>query len=149
MEHLYFAYGSNLDAMQMARRCPLARQIGPATLDEYRLGFTGHSRSWGGAVATVWREHGHQVPGLLWALDDDDLARLDRFEGHPVVYRRRQLWLDTGQPKRRQAEVYIKPAAQLSLPSPKYFNIIAHAYGRHGFDLGSLRAALEGYDHEL
>lgn len=36
---LYFAYGSNLNLDQMARRCPDAEPVGRVRLDGYRLAF--------------------------------------------------------------------------------------------------------------
>ena len=38
-ETLYFAYGSNIDLEQMARRCPVAQVVGPVTLENYELAF--------------------------------------------------------------------------------------------------------------
>ena len=87
----YFAYGSNLDPGQMRRRCPTAVPIGPARLLGWRLVFGGHSRAWGGPVATLVRGAGDRVAGLLYELSRADLAELDRFEGHPLLYQRRRL----------------------------------------------------------
>ena len=39
-------------------------------------------------VATVERVDGSQVHGVLWQLDEHDLATLDSAEGVPVRYRR-------------------------------------------------------------
>jgi hypothetical protein len=41
MSVLYFAYGSNLDEVQMRRRCPQAVLVGPARLLGHRLVFSG------------------------------------------------------------------------------------------------------------
>ena len=65
---LYFAYGSNLDGAQMRRRCPTSAPAGPATLDGWRLAFGGHSRTWGGPVATLVKDPDEWVDGLLYAL---------------------------------------------------------------------------------
>ena len=54
---LYFAYGSNLNLDQMARRCPDAEPVGRVRLDGYRLAFR---RTGGGYLtfcptrATMW-----------------------------------------------------------------------------------------------
>jgi hypothetical protein len=34
---LYFAYGSNLNRAAMMRRCPAARGVGTAVLEDYRF----------------------------------------------------------------------------------------------------------------
>ena len=39
LETLYFAYGSNIDLEQMARRCPAAQVVGPGILENYELAF--------------------------------------------------------------------------------------------------------------
>lgn len=141
--HLYFAYGSNLDGAQMRRRCPGARLVGAGVLDGYRLGFAGRSRQWGGAVATVVRARGERVPGLVWTLGDEDLERLDRFEGHPRSYRRKRLLVEVDG-HRRRAHVYRKEEGDMGLPTDAYVDVIRRAYRRHGFDERGLAPALAG-----
>ena len=142
--HLYFAYGSNLDGAQMRRRCPSARLVGAAVLDGYRLGFAGQSAAWGGAVATVVRDRHGRVPGLVWALSAEDLAHLDRCEGHPFAYRRKRLLVDTGEGRRRRVYVYVKDDAERALPTEAYLGVIWRAYREHGFDERAIDAALGG-----
>jgi gamma-glutamylcyclotransferase (GGCT)/AIG2-like uncharacterized protein YtfP len=77
----YFAYGSNLDADQMRDRCPSSSPLGPARLEGHRLGFTHFSKRWGGGSADVIPAPDAVVWGVLYGLNADDLARLDRFEG--------------------------------------------------------------------
>jgi gamma-glutamylcyclotransferase (GGCT)/AIG2-like uncharacterized protein YtfP len=71
----YFAYGSNMDAGQMAQRCPGATPRGRGVLDGYR--FLINSRG----VATVEVSPGARVYGVLWSVEDSHLRRLDRYEG--------------------------------------------------------------------
>lgn len=40
MSRFYFAYGSNLDAAQMERRCPGSQYRGKAFLPKHRMAFT-------------------------------------------------------------------------------------------------------------
>ncbi len=77
----YFAYDSNLDAEQMARRCPSASALFRACLPHHRLDFTYFSTRWSGGAADVVPHFGEQVWGLVYALDAAELVRLDRFEG--------------------------------------------------------------------
>lgn len=143
LTHLYFAYGSNLDGAQMRRRCPSARLVGAAILDGYRLGFAGQSAAWGGGVATVVRDREGRVPGLVWALAAEDLDRLDRFEGHPVAYARRRLLVELDHGARRRAHVYVKDAAEATLPTEAYFGALWRAYLEHCF---GFTLALEASD---
>lgn len=141
---LYFAYGSNLDGAQMRRRCPTSAPAGPATLDGWRLAFGGHSRAWGGPVATLVRDRDERVAGLLYALAADELATLDRCEGHPVCYRRKLLLVTDEAGRRRRAHVYVLPVAEEAPPAPEYLGVLRRAYRRLGFDREPLAAAAGG-----
>jgi len=77
---LYFAFGSNLDADQMAERCPGSRPAFRARLPDHRIEFTHPSRRWGGGAADVVAAPGDSVWGLVWELGPDDLERLDGYE---------------------------------------------------------------------
>ena len=79
-ETLYFAYGSNIDLEQMARRCPAAQVVGPATLENYELAFRGSG------VATIVPKKGGVVHGLLWSITPLCEQALDRYEGYPRHY---------------------------------------------------------------
>src|SRR5690625_2570693 len=72
---LYFAYGSNMDKEQMAYRCPTAKFVGKAKLEDYQ--FIINERG----VAIIVNRDGSQVVGLLWTILGDDEASLDRYEG--------------------------------------------------------------------
>lgn len=71
---LHFAYGSNMDAAAMARRCPRARLLGRARLARWRFvvmpsGFV--------SVAPDPRAAVH---GALWDVPVSDVKALDRYE---------------------------------------------------------------------
>lgn len=73
--HLYFAYGSNLCARQMAQRCPDAADPRPAVLADHDWLINQRG------VATVEPLAGNQVHGVVWRISDGDLATLDSAEG--------------------------------------------------------------------
>ena len=139
---LYFAYGSNLDAEQMADRCPAAQAFGAARLPDRRLVFAGYSTSWDGAVATFTEHPGAHLEGLLYRLTPADVAALDYFEGHPYVYERIPCTVLDSRGRRRRALTYWMPPHSLGVsPSPEYFGVIAEAYAKFGFDPQPLVAA--------
>ncbi|HEY1170958.1 MAG TPA: gamma-glutamylcyclotransferase family protein [Verrucomicrobiae bacterium] len=71
----YFAYGSNMDPVQMRVRCPGARITGTAILPGYRwiINSAGY--------ATVIPSPAHTVYGVLWELTQEHLVTLDEYEG--------------------------------------------------------------------
>ncbi|MGH7725375.1 MAG: gamma-glutamylcyclotransferase family protein [Candidatus Eiseniibacteriota bacterium] len=78
---LYFAYGSNLEPEQMEMRCPGYRLLCRAILHDHVLRFQGHSRIWGGAIATIEHTPGAMVHGVVFELAPDQFNALDRSEG--------------------------------------------------------------------
>lgn len=81
-KRIYFAYGANTNIDSMARRCPDAAPVGRMRLSDYRLVFRG--------VADVEPFEGRHVSGALWWITEDCEASLDRFEGYPLHYVKRQ-----------------------------------------------------------
>ena len=76
----YFAYGSNLDARQLEKRCPSSRGLFRARLPHHRLDFTYYSTHWVGGAADVLPHSDSDVWGVVYELDAAELVRLDRFE---------------------------------------------------------------------
>lgn len=140
---LYFAYGSNLDEAQMLNRCPSAVRGPRAVLRGYALTFGGFSHRWGGAVASIVRAREEEVRGLLYAIDADDVARLDRFEGHPWAYERVQRIVLDEAGRRRRVHLYLQPEDGFApwTPAPGYVAVLRRAYARLGFDRRLLGAA--------
>ena len=131
----YFAFGSNMDAIQMVRRCPSAKGGEFGSLSGYALKFCGFSKGWGGAVATIAEDDNGVVWGRVWEMSWADLKALDGFEGHPFVYRRSLMDLDDGS----KAMVYVKPVADnLGAPSESYFKTIARGYQQVKLSLDKL-----------
>jgi gamma-glutamylcyclotransferase (GGCT)/AIG2-like uncharacterized protein YtfP len=80
---LYFAYGSNMNDKQMAKRCPGAELVGTARVDGLRFAIIGHG------VATMISEPLSRVFGAVWNITDDHLRELDVREAVAAgVYRR-------------------------------------------------------------
>lgn len=79
---LYFAYGSNLNPVQMAQRCPGHRVVGRASLADHALRFRGYGRDWAGAVGTVEPEEGGTVWGAVFEITPEHYATLDGYEGY-------------------------------------------------------------------
>lgn len=139
-ERLYIAYGSNLNLEQMRHRCPTAEVVGIAELKNWRLRFRGGAHS---AVATIERERGFKVPVLIWRIQPEDEAALDRYEGCPFLYRKETLRL-TVNGKRVYAMIYIMNEAHhpYGVPSAGYLDTIREGYQAAGFDKNILTEAV-------
>lgn len=124
--HLCFAYGSNLDSGQMLERCPDASSVEVGFLEGFTLSFTRHSKKWNGGVADVIESPGKRVWGLVWRLSSEDLKSLDRHEGHPKSYCRREMEILLRSEKKVSAWVYeVVEKKALILPSDRYLSTIS------------------------
>src|SRR6185369_3024744 len=128
----YFAYGSNLDPVQMRHRCPDHEVVGPAKLEGYRLRFCWNSDRWGGAVGTVAPSNDHVVGGVLFRLTEEDLKTLDEYEEyrgptHPsTLYDRVDVPVRTALGVEVPALTYLMRPHAEGKPSRLYLDTITH-----------------------
>ena len=71
---LYFAYGSNMEEAMLRTRCAKARAICNARLPRHRFVLMGNG------YASVRRDVGAEVHGILFDLALSDMPSLDRYE---------------------------------------------------------------------
>lgn len=127
----------------MLVRCPSARILGTAVLSDHAIAFGGHSRRWGGAVATL-RAAADEVHGIAYAVSHDELMALDTFEGVPMTYERTLLPIVVSGGGPIEAHVYRQADARAtSAPSASYCELLRAAYFRHGFEASRLAAAID------
>jgi len=143
----YVAYGSNLNVRQMLMRCPHARMIGTSVIPDYRLMFKGSKT---GSYLTIEPEEGCSVPVGVWEVTPADERALDRYEGYPSFYYKKEMELPitgcrTGKIRQRKVFVYIMhEERELGIPSQMYVRVCAQGYFDFGFDLAPL---MEAYDY--
>ena len=138
----YIAYGSNLSVEQMRHRTPDARIVGTAVLDGWQLFFR--------QFATIRENPAYRTPVLVWDISERDEANLDRYEGFPSFYFKRELPvtvkpLTGGAPMSVTAMVYIMTEdcrRETVLPSRYYYDILRKGYETFGFDKRVLWRAL-------
>jgi len=136
----YIAYGSNMDEAQMARRCPNARLVGKSEVKGYELLFKGSKT---GSYATIEPKEGGTVPVLIWQISKTDERNLDRYEGFPTFYYKKNVEVEAGG-KRLTAMVYIMDeSCPIGIPSDAYFNILDTAYWKFKFDCNILETAYD------
>ena len=133
----YIAYGSNLNIPQMRMRCPGARIIGTSVIEDYQLLFKGSKT---GSYLTIEPMEGAEVPVVIWEVTETDEKALDRYEGYPNFYYKKEMTLDikgirTGKVRRRDAFVYIMhEERELGIPSWYYVNTCLDGYRAFGFN---------------
>lgn len=119
---LYFAYGSNMDAAAMAKRCPHARALGPARLARHRFFIMAEG------YASIARDRNAEVHGVLYDLAFSDIGPLDRYEevlcGLYVKMTQPILRLNGGSTR---ALVYIGRCSQEGDAAPDYMGRIVSA----------------------
>ncbi len=137
----YIAYGSNLSVEQMAHRCPDAKIIGTAVVDDYALLFKG--------CATIEPRKGKQVPVLVWEISPSDEKRLDRYEGYPSLYYKKDMELTvrmagTDASRELTAMVYIMDErCRFGTPTVYYYQVMEEGYKAFHFPEHILAEALE------
>ncbi|MBE7727938.1 MAG: gamma-glutamylcyclotransferase [Enterocloster citroniae] len=140
----YIAYGSNLNIPQMRTRCPGARIIGTSVIEGYRLLFKG-SRT--GSYLTIEPKEGASVPVAAWEVSAENEAALDRYEGFPTFYYKKEMELTlkgirTGKLRRRKVFVYIMHEERpLGIPTGFYIETCRQGYRSFGFDEAFLEQA--------
>lgn len=140
MTKLYLAYGSNLDHFQMRWRCPDARYLGATDIKDYALLFRGNSRGWG--VATIEPKMGSHVPAGIWEISDSDEAALDRYEGWPWLYEKRDFVVELNG-KKITAMVYIMAEGHtFAAPSGSYRATLRSGYRDCKLDRNVLETAI-------
>ena len=141
------AYGSNLDTERMKSRCPGAEVYGTSVIRSYRLLFK-HSLT--GAYATIEQDANCEVPVVIYRITMEDESRLDRCEGYPRYYRKKEfflpVWCLNGKRRKNRCTCFayiMHESRLLGEPTEEYFGKIERGYERWGFDFEILFKALD------
>lgn len=152
MKKYYLAYGSNLNIDQMAWRCPDARVLGTAEIAGYRLLFKGSKT---GSYLTIEAMEGAKVPVAVWEVSAADEQRLDRYEGFPTFYYKKEMpitytGIRTKRKRRVTAFVYIMHEDRpLGVPTRGYLETCMVGYHDFGVDGNALKKALNDSMEEM
>ncbi len=140
----YIAYGSNLNLIQMKMRCPEAKIIGTSIIENYQLLFKGSKT---GSYLTIEPQEGSSVPVAVWSVTEADEKALDRYEGFPNFYYKKEMMLpikgiQSGKTRNRKVFVYIMHENRtLGIPSKYYLETCLQGYRSFGFDEDLLKKA--------
>ena len=126
----YFAYGANIVAADMARRCPAAREIGTAVLPGWRFAVARRG------YATIVPDPAAHVVGVLWSLTPACERTLDEFEEIEGGLFRRESIVVAGEP----TLVYLAADAAPGRPRAGYLEPIIAAAVARGFPADYIEA---------
>jgi hypothetical protein len=118
---LYFAYGSNMDAVAMKDRCPNSRAIGPARLMRHRF-FVMED-----GYASVIRDPRRVVWGVLWDLALSDMPALDRYESLSTGLYTKAIQPVLSVKGPRRAMIYLGRSARPGPPKAGYMEAVLQA----------------------
>ena len=125
----YFAYGSGLNKKQMEERCPGSKPVAIVTLHHYKLVFVGWSRKWRGGVASIKPFRGERVLGAIYEISEEDLRRLDKYEGAPDTYTRVKVAVTNDFGELIEAITYVKAGrVEETEPSREYLSAMQQGY---------------------
>ena len=133
----YIAYGSNLNVRQMHLRCPSATVLGTANLRGWELLFKGSKT---GSYLTIEPCEKGTVPVAIWEVTEQDEKALDRYEGYPSFYYKKEIRVQyrgirTGRRRTVNAFVYIMHEDRpIGVPSVTYMQTCLRGYDDFGFN---------------
>ena len=134
----YFAYGSNLHHRQMKRRCPKCRYIKKIVLKNFQLTFRNK-----GGWADIERRANKKVYGALYVISKYSERRLDKYEDHPIMYKKMYFKY-----KDKKVMTYtMVRKTKLIPPTNRYLNIIKQGYKDCKLSTKSLNVALQPLKH--
>jgi AIG2-like family len=130
----HFAYGSNMNGALMRRRCRDAVWLGPACLPEWRFIVTRDG------FASIVRDRGEIVYGVLWRLSPRDAAALNAYESlDNGLYVRRFLPVRCGD-RIGPALVYVAHTRAEGRPRPGYQRLVIEAAREWGLPASYVRS---------
>ena len=130
---LYFAYGSNLNHIQMKKRCKDSIYIKKINLEGFKLTFRSKYR-----VADIEPKKNFIVPGGLFEISKSDEKKLDIYEDYPILYRKYYFFYN-----RKKVMTYTMTKKTLfKFPTERYLNIVKKGYKDCKLDFKYLRIAL-------
>lgn len=142
---LYFSYGMNTNAYQMACRCPEAKDLGRAILLTHTFEFKGH--------ATIDESVTDQVYGVLWDITDNNEKSLDLLEGYPYYYNKKEVTVLHNRKLVTAMTYFMYSDEKLSMPATHYFDMLKEGYLEHNIPLHQIedafdRAEVAKYDRD-
>ena len=116
---LYFAYGSNLNHLQMKNRCKDSIFLKKIILSDFKLTFRSKYRA-----ADVEPKKNSIVHGALFEISKSDEKKLDVYEDYPILYKK---FYFTYYRKKVMTYTMVKKTL-FAYPTERYLNIVKRGY---------------------
>ena len=116
---LYFAYGSNLNHLQMKRRCKDSIFLKKINLKDFRLTFRSKYRA-----ADIEPKKNSIVQGGLFEISKNDEKKLDVYEDYPTLYKKHYFYYYG---KKIMTYTMVKKS-QFRFPTERYLSIVKKGY---------------------
>jgi hypothetical protein len=136
---IYVAYGSNMNIIQMGKRCPAAEKMCTGILIDYQLEFRG------GGVATIIPKKGSEVPVVIWNITQGCEKVLDIYEGFPRLYIKDNVQVESelGLIAGMAYVMADNYSRYVSRPNSGYYTIIKEGYEQNNISIKPLEEALK------
>lgn len=131
----YLAYGINTNLMGMAQRCPAAKSLGKVVLHNHKLAFR--------HFCDIEYKKGHSMECALWSITENCERSLDRLEGYPDFYLKKEVEVDWQGHKIKAMIYFMTDRYAPSLPSEHYFEMVLEGYKSHYMRTKSLHNAID------
>ena len=133
---LYFAYGSNLNHLQMKRRCKDSKYLKKINLKGYKLNFRSKYRA-----ADIEKKNNSIVPGGLYEISKSDEKKLDIYEDYPILYKKMYFKYYNN-----TVMTYIMPKKTIfRYHTERYLNVVKQGYKDCKLDQKYLKKALVNF----
>ena len=131
---LYFAYGSNLNHLQMKKRCKDSKFIKKIELNGFKLTFRSKYRA-----ADIEKKKNSVVYGGLFNISKIDEIKLDLYEDYPTLYKKFFFRYN----KKKVMTYTMVNKTRFVYPGEKYLNIIKQGYKDCNLDISYLFKSLK------
>jgi gamma-glutamylcyclotransferase (GGCT)/AIG2-like uncharacterized protein YtfP len=131
---IYFAYGSNLNHLQMKRRCKDSFFLKKINLKNFRLTFRSKYRA-----ADIEPKKKSIVPGALFEISRSDEKKLDIYEDFPILYKKHYFYYYG----KRVMTYTMTKKTLFAFPTERYLNIVKRGYKDCKLDKQYLNKALK------
>ena len=130
---LYFAYGSNLNHLQMKKRCKDSIYLKKINLKNFRLTFRSKYRA-----ADIEPKKKSIVPGGLFEISKSDEKKLDIYEDYPILYKKYYFLYYN---KKVMTYTMVKKSS-FKFPTERYLNIVKQGYKDCNLNIEVLKKSL-------